>query len=258
MPQLPPGPRTPLQTLGFWARPLSLLERCRARYGKRFTLRLAGTPPTVMVSDPQEIKEGFTAPADVLPPGGGAGLLEPIVGPRSVILLDEAAHMEQRKLMLPAFHGERMQRLSGLMAEVAEREVAGWPRNTRIEMHPRMQALTLEIILRAVFGLAPGARLDALRERLRAMLEFGDRPISLVPPDPDGFAARILSRVGPFAKFVRLQEEADQLIFELIDERRQSTDGGDDVLAMLLEARHEDGSPMDEQELRDELMTLLV
>jgi cytochrome P450 len=166
--------------------------------------------------------------------------------------------MEQRKLMLPAFHGERMTRLEGLMTEVAEREVASWPRNTPIAMHPRTQALTLEVILRAVFGLQPGPRLDALRERLRRMLEFGDRPISLVPPDPDGVPAKVLSRVGPFAKFVRLQEQADKLIFELIDERRREHDGGDDILAMLLEARHEDGSPMDDQELRDELMTMLV
>jgi cytochrome P450 len=257
---LPPGPTSPslIQGIAFWTRPLASLERCRARYGKRFTIRIPTAPPFVMISDPDEVKQIFTAPPDVLHPGEGAKVLEPVVGRNSVILLDGGAHMEQRKLMLPAFHGERMQRLTGLMAEVAEREVAGWPRNTRIEMHPRMQALTLEIILRAVFGLAPGPRLDALRERLRAMLQFGDRPISLVPPDPDGFAAKILSRVGPFAKFVRLQEEADKLIFELIDERRQSADGGDDVLAMLLEARHEDGSPMDEQELRDELMTLLV
>jgi cytochrome P450 len=125
-------------------------------------------------------------------------------------------------------------------------------------MHPRMQALTLEIILRAVFGLKPGPRLEGLRERLRAMLEFGDKPISLVPPTEGSVPDRILRRVGPFVKFVRMQEEADRLIFELIDERRREHDDGEDVLAMLLEARHEDGSPMDEQELRDELMTLLV
>src|SRR3954470_9707579 len=141
--QLPPGPAWPkvVQSIGWWNRPLAFLERARARYGRRFTVRLLGTPPFVMISDPAELKAVFTAPPDVLHPGEGAKVLEPVVGRNSVILLDEGAHMEQRKLMLPAFHGERMQRLSGLMAEVAEREVAGWPRNTRIEMHPRMQAL---------------------------------------------------------------------------------------------------------------------
>jgi cytochrome P450 len=257
---VPPGPRYPavIQSVAFWTRPLAFLERCRARYGKRFTIRLPLAPPFVMLSSPAEAKEVFTAPADVLHPGEGARVLEPVVGRNSVILLDGRAHMEQRKLMLPAFHGEKMARLSGLMAEVAEREVASWPRQTPIELHPRMQRLTLEIILRAVFGLEPGRRLDALRERLRAMLAFGDRPISLTPPRPESLAGRVLARVGPFAGFVRLQEQADKLLFELIEERRRQEREGDDVLAMLLDARHEDGSPMSEEELRDELMTLLV
>jgi cytochrome P450 len=247
-----------VQSIAFWTRPLASLERWRARYGKRFTIKLPAAPPFVMLSDPAEVKEVFTAPPDVLHPGEGARVLEPVVGRNSVILLDEAAHMEQRKLMLPAFHGERMARLSGLMAEVAEREVATWPRNTPIELHPRMQALTLEIILRAVFGLDPGPRLDALRERLQAMLTFGDKPISLAPPQEGTLAAKVLERVGPFASYVRLQAQADELIFELIDERRGEEAERDDVLAMLLDARHEDGSPMSQQELRDELMTMLV
>jgi cytochrome P450 len=252
--------------MAFWTRPLACLERWRAQYGKRFTIRLPGSPPSVMLTDPDDVKQVFTAPPDVLHPGEGARVLRPVVGANSVILLDERAHMEQRKLMLPAFHGERMAKLTGLMTDVAERDVASWPRNTQIEMHPRTQALTLEIILRAVFGLTTGPRLEALRGLLRKMLEFGDKPISLIPPPPDGLAEKVAMRVGPFVRFVRLQEQADALIFELIDERRRAGasaggdggDGGDDVLAMLLEARHEDGSPMDQQEIRDELMTLLV
>jgi cytochrome P450 len=257
---VPPGPPYPslIQAIGFWQRPLAFLERCRARYGKRFTLRLPLAPPFVMISDPAEIKQVFTAPPEVLHPGEGARVLEPVVGANSVILLDEAAHMEQRKLMLPAFHGEKMERLTDLVAEVAEREISTWPADEQIELGPRMQRLTMEIILRAVFGLDPGPRLDALRERLRAMLAFGDRPISLMPPDPDGIPARVLGRVGPFAHFRRLQEQADELIFELIDERRREAGERDDILSLLLEARHEDGAPMSAQELRDELMTLLV
>jgi cytochrome P450 len=245
--------------MAFWTRPLASLEHWRARYGKRFTIKLPGTPFLTLITDPDEVKQVFTAPPDVLHPGQGARVLRPVVGENSVILLDERQHMEQRKLMLPAFHGERMTRLTGLMTEVAEREVASWPRNAPIEMHPRTQALTLEIILRAVFGLSPGPRLEALRERLRKMLEFGDRPISMIPPKPGSTFEKLAERAGPFVKFVRLQEQADALIFELIDERRNDPSlGGDDVLAMLLEARHEDGTPMDQQELRDELMTLLV
>jgi cytochrome P450 len=258
---LPPGPRLPaaLQSVGMWKRPLPFFERCRARYGKRFTTRFLGAPPFVHLADPAQVKEVFTAPPEVLHPGEGAKVLEPVVGSNSVILLDERPHMEQRKLMLPAFHGESMQRLSGLMSDVAEREVAAWPREEPISLHPRMQRLTLEIILRAVFGLDPGERLDLLRERLAALLTFGDRPISLMPPPAGGLLERGLRRVGPLARFLHLQEQADTMIFELVDERRGDGGGGrDDVLAMLLAARHEDGSPMSPQELRDELMTLLV
>jgi len=259
-PDLPPGPPYPtlIQGIGTWTRPLAFMEHCRRRYGKRYTIRFPRSPRFVMLSDPDEVKQVFTAPPDVLHPGEGARVLEPIVGANSVILLDGDAHMRQRKLMLPAFHGEKMEALEGLMAEVAEREVASWPLGEPLELQERFQGLTLEIILRAVFGLDPGPRLDALRERLSEMLRFGDRPISLVPIDPDGIPAKLLSRTPAFARFLALQEQADALIFELIEERRGPGEERDDVLAMLLAARHEDGSPMTDQELRDELMTLLV
>jgi cytochrome P450 len=244
--------------LGFWTRPLAFLERCRARYGRTFTVRLPLSPPFVMLSTPDEIKQVFTAPADVLHPGAGARVLEPVVGRNSVILLDGDEHMEQRRLMLPAFHGERIADLSALVERVAAQAVAGWPSDRPVRLHERLQDVTLEIILRAVFGLEPGARLDELRARLRAMLKFGEKPISLLPPPPEGRMAKVLERVGPFAPFVRMQREADEMLFTLIDERRSDQLPRDDVLTMLLGAKHEDGEPMSREELRDELMTLLV
>jgi cytochrome P450 len=252
---LPSGPRQPatIQTIGWWSRLIPFLERARARYGKRFTVQLLAAPPFVVLSEPDQLKAMFAAPVDVLHPGEGARLLEPVVGPNSVILLDEDAHLEQRKLMLPAFHGERMERLTELVTEVTEREVAAWPRGEPLEMHPRFQALTLEIILRAVFGLDPGPRLDALREALTGILTFGARPYSVLPPLQLELGGR-----GPWARFVRLRERADRLIEEVIDERRRDPSDRDDVLSMLLEARHEDGEPMSDHELRDELMTLLI
>ncbi len=257
---LPPGPSYPsaIQSIGFWTRPFAFLRQCRERYGKRFTIRLPLAPPFVMLTDPAEVKEVFTAPPDVLRPGEGARVIEPVVGSNSVILLDEAAHMEQRKLMLPAFHGERMDRLTNLMEEVTAEELVGLPKGIPVALHPRMQDLTLRIILRAVFGLDPGTRFEALRKRLQTMLTFGDKPISLLPPPKDSFVARIAERVGPFAHFVRMQAEVDELLFELIRERRAAGVERGDVLSMLLEARHEDNTPMSEQEIRDELMTLLV
>jgi cytochrome P450 len=268
---LPPGPRLPAtwQTILAWRRPTAMLERCRERYGRRFTMRVLGQPPFVVLSDPEEIKQVFTASPEALHPGEGVRVIESIVGRNSVILLDEDAHMEQRKLMLPAFHGERMQRLEGVMRELAERELASWPRDQAIALHPRLQRLTLEIILRAVFGLEQGAQLDELRETLTELLAFSESPLSLLP-----VAQRIFSGHGRWARFPRLHQSVDRQLFELIEQRRrerreaggEGCDAGggvvgerrDDVLDMLLGARHEDGSPMSAQELRDELVTALV
>jgi cytochrome P450 len=252
---LPPGPREPswLQAVRWWTRPVPFMERCRARYGPRFTIRLLGLPPFVMLTDPGEIKEVFTAPPEVLHPGQGAGLLRPIVGSNSLILLDEGAHLSQRRLMLPAFHGERIARLTDVMAEVAGAEIDGWPRHERTALHPRLQALTLEIILRTVFGLEEGARLERLRRSLTDILATATSPTSTLPPLQHDLGPRT-----PWGRFVRLRDKVDAELFALIDERRAEAGERDDVLALLLAARHEDGSPMSDQELRDELMTLLV
>jgi cytochrome P450 len=253
--QLPPGPKVPatLQMMASWSRPAVSLERARARYGKHFSIQLLGQPPFVILSDPQDIKELFQAPPDVLHPGEGARILEPIVGPNSVILLDEAPHLRQRKLLLPAFHGESMQSLAGLMNELTEQEVASWPRDEVITLHPRLQRLTLEIVLRAVFGLAQGAQLDRLRELLTQILEFSESPLSLLP-----FAQRALAGRGPVGRLERLNEVTDKLIGELIEQRRNEGEGAPDVLTLLLSARDEDGSPMSNAEIRDELVTALV
>jgi cytochrome P450 len=252
---LPPGPRMPtfLQGMGWWHRPTAFMERCRARYGRRFTIRLPAQPPFVMISAPEHLRELFKAAPDVLHPGEGARILEPIVGRHSAILLDEHAHLEQRKLLLPAFHGDKMQRLAGLMEELAEREAASWPTGRPFELHPRFQALTLEIILRAVFGLEAGERLDALRECLTEILDFGTSPASV-----NVRLQRRFGGFGPYARFTRGRDRSDALVCEQIDERHRSGERRDDVLSMLLEARHEDGSEMSREEIRDELMTALV
>jgi cytochrome P450 len=253
--QLPPGPRLPgaLQLIGFWKRPAASLERVRQRYGKRVTVQLPFQPPFVILSSPEEIKELFTAPAEDIHPGEGARVLEPTVGRNSVILLDEDPHLEQRKLLLPAFHGEKMAKLNGLMEELTERELDSWPTDEKIALHPRLQRLTLEIILRAVFGLDQGQQHDDLRDLLTDILQFSENPLSVLPA-----LQRAAGWFGPLKRFYELSGQADEQIFKLIEQRRAGASGGDDVLGMLLEARHEDGSPMSPQELRDELMTALV
>ncbi|HEV7493433.1 cytochrome P450 [Baekduia sp.] len=252
---LPPGPRLPslLQTIGWWNRPTVYVERLRARYGPRFTMRLLGQLPAVILSDPDDLREVFMAPPDVLHPGEGARILAPIVGPHSLILLDEAPHLEQRKLMLPAFHGERMQRLTGLMTELTDRELDSWPIDEPVALHERLQQLTMEIILRAVFGLDEGARLNSLRDRLTSILSFGDSPLSLLPP-----AQRLLAGRGRFGRFEEDKAQVDSELFALMADRRREGGERDDVLAMLLAAEHDDGSPMSDEEIRDELVTALV
>ncbi len=261
--ELPPGPRIPvsLQTVGWWARPTAYLERCRARYGRRFTVRLAASPPFVMISDPAEIKQVFTAPPEVLHPGEGARILEPIVGANSILLLDEGAHLTQRRLVLPAFSGERIERLEQVVAEVAARDIREWPRDRPFETHPLTQRLTMEVILRAVFGFEPGERLDRVRAALTSMNTFATSPVSLLPPAQRRFGGR-----GPWARFLEAREQADRLIYEEMAIRRAALDAagagaeaaGDDMLGAFLLATHENGTPMSDVEIRDELMTLLV
>ncbi len=252
--ELPPGPRLSplLQTVGFWFRPTTFMERARSRYGSTFTIRLLGREEFVVITDPQDAREVLTAPPDVLHPGEGARILEPLLGPNSVIVLDEDAHLEQRRVMLPPFHGESLDAVTSLIDGFCETETASWPVGEPISLHQRLQRVTLEIILRVVFGLQQGAQFERLRETLVAALSFGENPIAIL------WSVPLLARHGARAQQDRRIAEVDEMLFELIAERRRDGAAGDDVLALLLAARHEDGSPMSDHELRDELMTALV
>jgi cytochrome P450 family 135 len=255
---LPPGPRMPvaLQTAIWVRRAQWFLSQCGARFGDAFTLRIAQEGTWVVLSNPEHVKEVFTGDPRVFHAGEGNQVLLPVLGEHSLLLLDEGAHMEQRKLLLPPLHGKRMQRYGEMMGEIAGEEIESWPTGEPYRLRPRMQAITLEIILRAVFGLERGERLERLRDELRRLLDMLTRPhmfIFLIALGPQG-----LARLGLFQ---RLHEQVDRLIYEEIAERRRATDlaGREDILSMMLEARHEsDGSPMSDQELRDELLTLLV
>jgi cytochrome P450 len=168
---LPPGPSAPLavQTWEWLARPTALLRRCAARYGEPFTLRTAWTDaPMIVVSDPAAVRAVFTAPAGTATAGASSTFLEPFAGPNSILLLDGDAHLRQRRLMLPPFHGERMRAHRGLVGGLAAREVERWPAGQVLATHPRMQALTLDVIMRIAFG----AELPALRAAIRRALDL--------------------------------------------------------------------------------------
>jgi cytochrome P450 len=255
--ELPPGPRAPraVQTLGWMTRPMPYMERCRRRYGDVFTMRIAQEGTWVFLAHPDAIKQVFTGDPAVLHAGRANRILRPWMGDHSVLLLDGPAHLSQRKLLLPPFHGERMQRYVELMTEIAEREVASWPVGEPMRLWPRMQAVTLEVIVRAIFGMREGERMELLRARLREGAEMTTEwrtMLAMATLGPD--------RVGASASFRRRLDPIDELVFAEIRDRRRADDLAerDDILSLLLGARHEDGSPMSDQELRDELMTLLI
>jgi cytochrome P450 len=244
-----------LQTAIWFRRAQWMLDQCAARFGDTFTLRILNEGSWVVLSHPDHVKQVFTGDPRVFHAGEGNRILLPVLGERSVLLLDDDAHIEQRKLLLPPFHGERMKRYGELMAEIAAAEIERWPRGEPYRLRPRMQALTLEIILRTVFGVAEGERLERLRAELRRLLDMVTNPRLMVVP----------ALLGPerLTRFKLLQRDVarvDAPIYEEIAERRRTSDLAerDDILSLLLQTRHEDGSPMSDAELRDELVTLLV
>ena len=192
---LPPGPREPsaLQLARWLNRHIPFLERCRRRYGEAFTLRFAGVGTLVFASDPESAKRLFSADREHSLPDGRSVLLEPILGRRSVLLLEGAEHMRRRKLMLPPFHGERMRAYETVITEAVEAEISRWPRGSVLAIRGRMQAITLEVILRAVFGVETGSRHDDLRDGLSRVLGVARRPAAQAL----GHATRPLGRRGP-------------------------------------------------------------
>jgi cytochrome P450 family 135 len=254
---LPPGPRMPraLQT-AIWSRQAQwMLRQSRARFGDMFTLRIAYEGTWVMVSDPALVKQVFTGDPRVFHAGEGNDVLRPILGENSVLVLDEKAHIGQRRLLLPPFHGERMQGYGEKMTEIAAREIESWPAGVPYRLRPRMQAITLEIILETVFGVHGGERMAPLRAALRDFLDLTTDPRLLAPVLLLG-----PERIRHLPAFRRRVERVDELIHAEIGERRAAEDVAerDDILSLLVAARHEDGSPMGAAEIRDELLTLLV
>jgi cytochrome P450 len=255
--RLPPGPRMPgaLQAVAWARRPLPFLERCRKRYGDTFTLRVRHSGTWVILSDPEDVKQVFTADHSTLGVGLANSVLGPLLGPRSVMLLEEPEHVRRRKLMLPPFHGERMQGYAQMMAEVTSEELRGWPVGQPFELWPRMREITLEVIMRVVFGPIDTPELERLREQLRRLTDWMNDPHRLTLLAAAG--PRWLSRNTDYKE---MMEPVERSVLEQVRARREqpSARAQDDIASMLAEARYEDGSPMSEQDLRDEVVTLLV
>ncbi|HVS99913.1 MAG TPA: cytochrome P450 [Solirubrobacterales bacterium] len=254
---LPPGPRMTraIQT-AIWSRQAQwMLTQSRRRFGPMFKLEIAYEGTWVVVADPDLVRQVFTGDPKVFHAGEGNDILRPLLGENSVLVLDEAPHMSQRKLLLPPFHGRRMAGYEATMREIAAREIESWPTGVPYQLRPRMQAMTLEIIIETVFGVHGGKQLDDLRKALRAFLNMLTDPRFLVPMltvGPD--------RIRGYPPFRRRVSQVARLIVGEITERRAAADleQREDILSLLVAARHEDGSPMSDAEIHDELLTLLV
>jgi cytochrome P450 len=227
-----------LQLAEYWLRPLEVLERGQRRHGDAFHLRVPAGP-ALIVSAPADVRRVFTAPPDVLLGGAANQVLEPLMGASSLIVLDGAPYNRQRRLLSPPLSGERMQLYTDAVREATDAAIDGWRPGDTVSLLEAAQRVTLEVILRTVFGVRGHPALErALRAVLRASTSLG---VLFMP-------RAVLRR--PVA-------EADRLIFAEIARRRDAARGVD-VLSLLLDARDEDGSPMTDREIRDELVTLLT
>jgi cytochrome P450 family 135 len=253
---LPPGPsRSDLrQLLGWLYRPEELLLAAGRERGDIFTLHLP-FGKAVLVADPGAIKAIFTGDPAVLQAGRGNQPLRPIVGAHSILLLDGPRHIRQRRLLLPAFHGDRLASYAQEMETIAADHVRGWPSGTPFEVEDQMRAITLDIILRVVFGIRDAAQLAAMRPMLGALIPRGTSRLAMIPA-----LRRNLGPRSPWVVFEAAMAALDERIRSEITARRTAGDSGDrpDVLSLLLQARDEEGEPLSDDELRDELVTLVL
>jgi len=255
---LPPEPNAPplVQMLRWAFRPIAFMQDCRRQFGDSFSVRFLGFErPMVLISDPAAIKALYQEREHGLPPGRNI-ILEPILGSKSLLIQEGAEHLSRRRLMLPPFHGERMRSYEATVSEIVEAEIDSWPLGEEFPIHTRMQAVTLEVILRVVFGVSSGPRLDRLRGMLGTVLQETASPGRQVL----GLVLQRFGGRGMFAHFERELREVDELLMAEIAEHRERPDleEREDILSMLMLAEFEDGSRMEDRELRDQLMTLLL
>jgi cytochrome P450 family 135 len=245
-----PGPRAPrpVQSVLGVIRPVQTRLAVRNRYGPIFRTRDSLVGEVFHIADRELIEQIFKWKPAEYRVGEPRQVMEPVTGPTSILLLDGARHMRMRKLMLPPFHGEAIEHYAAVIAEVTNHEIDGWGPGDTIRTRTVAQAITLEVIIRAVFGITDPARVAELR-RLLPRLSSPNPLVALVQKD--------LGSRSPYGRLLRLRDHVDELLYEEIEHRRRESDRGD-ILSLLLSARDEDGNPLTDRELRDELITILL
>lgn len=252
------------KTASFWnliqwiLRPLPFLDACAERCGDCFTVSFGNFPKLIFLSDPQAIETIFTTHPSQFDSGRANWILRSTLGDSSILLLDGERHQRQRQLLLPPFHGERMKAYGQLICEITEEVTSQWQEGQPFSVRPEMQEISLQTILQAVFGLREGDRFEQMKRHLGSLLDYTTSRI--------GFAAAFFPMLqrdfgawSPGGQFIRLKEKIDHLLYAEIRDRREHLDPSrTDILSMLLAARDADGQPMTDQELRDELITLLT
>jgi len=259
--KLPNGPQTHpwVQTYQWLTNPLEYMETCAKRYGDTFTLRIGPVfTPQVFFSNPQAIQQIFTTDPKQLDSGEPAGIKSPLLGRQSLLALEGKPHQRQRKLLTPPLHGERMLAYGQLTREITEQVISKWQVGESFSVLPSMQEISLEVILKAVFGLVDGPRYEKLKKVLLKILNPKQPFVTAMMIVFPSFQ-RDLGSWSPWGRFLRLREQMDELIYAEIQERKEQADPSrTDILSLMMAARDEDGQSMTDVELRDELITLLV
>ncbi|MGL5081660.1 MAG: cytochrome P450 [Microcoleaceae cyanobacterium] len=254
------GPKTAnfLQQIQWIIDPLNYMHTCAERYGDVFAARVTGGYPLIFVSNPQMIQELLTRDTkDFEAPGRMNQILKPLIGEQSLILLEGDRHRQQRKLLMPSFHGERMRNYGELICNITQQVTSQWQPNQPLVARDAMQEISLLVILQAVFGIYAGERYDQLKTLVASLLSVTNSPLS----SSVLFFKSLQQDLGPWSpwgRFLRQRQKIDELLFAEIAERHQNWDESrTDILSLMIAARDEDGQPMSDGELRDELLTLL-
>jgi len=259
--KLPDGPKTHpwVQTYQWLTDPLGFMEACAKSYGDIFTLRIGPVfTPQVFISNPQAIGQIFSTSPQQLDSGAPAGIKAPLLGQHSLLALEGKPHQRQRKLLTPPLHGERMLTYGQLIQNITEKITAKWQMGQPFSVISSMQEISFEVILKAVFGMQDGPRYEKLKELLINILNpqqpFITAMIFVFP-----VLQRDLGAKSPWGKFLRLRQQVDEIIYAEIQERKAKPDPSrTDILSLMMATRDEEGQPMTDVELRDELITLLV